>query len=137
MKKCSYQCMIGLKCDTLHMPPRANIHWFSLLVLSDRSKLLPLFEKTLNHTFGYLRKERFQYSTDITIWAELFPHNLKQETLFNIIKWMLKALKQPCQKFWPKILTPYFFYSNLYLTFLRSCCEKIFKIVCIVSEKIG
>ena len=23
------------------------------------------------------------------VWAELFPHNLKQEALFNIIKWML------------------------------------------------
>ena len=30
-----------------------------------------------------------------------------------------------------------FFYINLYLTFLRSCCENIFKIVFIVSEKIG
>ena len=30
-----------------------------------------------------------------------------------------------------------FFYSNLYLTFLRSSCENIFKVVCIVSEKIG
>ena len=48
----------------------------------------------------------------------------------------LKTLRQPSQNFWPKILTPYFFYSNLSLTFLRSCCENIFKIVCIVSEKI-
>ena len=46
----------------------------------------------------------------------------------------LKALRQPRQKFWPNTL---FFYSNLYLTFLRSCCENIFDIVCIVSEKIG
>ena len=38
----------------------------------------------------------------------------------------LKALRKPSQKFWPKILTPDLFYSNLYLTFLRSCCEKIF-----------
>ena len=30
---------------------------------------------------------------------------------------------------------PYFFYSNLYLHFLRPCCENIFKIVYIVSEK--
>ena len=30
-----------------------------------------------------------------------------------------------------------FFYSNPYLTFLTSCCENIFKIVCIVSRKIG
>ena len=41
----------------------------------------------------------------------------------------------------PKILTKnsntLLFYSKLYLTFLRSCCENIFKIVCIVSEKIG
>ena len=49
----------------------------------------------------------------------------------------LKVLKQPSQKFSPKILTLYFIYSNLYLTILRSCCENIFKIVCIVSEKIG
>ena len=48
----------------------------------------------------------------------------------------LKALKQPSQKFWSKILTPYFLYINFYLTFLRSCCENIFKIICIVSEKI-
>ena len=32
--------------------------------------------------------------------------------------------------------TLFFFYSNLHLTFLRSCCENIFKIICIVSEKI-
>ena len=50
---------------------------------------------------------------------------------------MLKVLRQPKQNFWPKILTPYFYYSNLYLTFLRSCCENIVKIVCIVSEKTG
>ena len=29
------------------------------------------------------------------------------------------------------------FYSNLYLHFLRPCCENIFKFVCIVSEKIA
>ena len=50
---------------------------------------------------------------------------------------LLKVLWQPRQKFWPKILTPYFFYSNLNLHFLRLCCENIFKFVCIVSEKIG
>ena len=50
----------------------------------------------------------------------------------------LKALRQPSQIFWPKILTPhFFFYSNLYLNFLRSCCGNTFKIVCILSEKIG
>ena len=42
---------------------------------------------------------------------------------------------------YPKILAKnsntLFFDSNLYLTFLRSCCENIFKTVCIVSEKIG
>ena len=38
---------------------------------------------------------------------------------------------------YPKILRPYSFYSNLYLTFVRSCCENIFKIVSIISEKIG
>ena len=48
----------------------------------------------------------------------------------------LKALKQPSQKIWSKILTPYFLYINLYLTFLRSCCENIFKIICIVSRKL-
>ena len=48
----------------------------------------------------------------------------------------LKALKQPSQTFWSKILAPYFLYINLYLTFLRSCCENIFKIICIVSEEI-
>ena len=48
-----------------------------------------------------------------------------------------KVLRQPNQIFWPKIPTLYFFYSNLYQTFLRSFCKNIFKIVCIVSEKIG
>ena len=48
----------------------------------------------------------------------------------------LTALGQPSQKILPKILTPQF-YSNLYLHFLRPCCENIFKIVCIVSEKIN
>ena len=54
----SYQCMIGLKCDTLHMLPRANLYWFSLFVFSDGSKLSS-FEETLNLAFGCLRKERF------------------------------------------------------------------------------
>ena len=49
----------------------------------------------------------------------------------------LKALRQPSQKVWAKILTPYFFRSNIYLQFLRPCCENIFKIVCTVSEKLG
>ena len=46
-------------------------------------------------------------------------------------------LRQPSQKFWPKIVIQYIFYSNFYLHFLRSCCVNIFKIVGIVSEKIG
>ena len=49
----------------------------------------------------------------------------------------LKAVRPPWQKFWPKILTPYFLYSNLYLHFLRPFCENIFKFVCIVSEQLG
>ena len=53
----------------------------------------------------------------------------------QILDTCLKVLKQPSQNFWPKILTPYFFYSKLNLTFLRSCCENIFKIVSIVSGK--
>ena len=36
-----------------------------------------------------------------------------------------------------KILTPYFFHSNLYLYFLTPCCENIFQIICIFSEKMG
>ena len=43
----------------------------------------------------------------------------------------------PRQKFWRKFLTPYFFYSNLHLHFLRWCCKNIFKFICIVSENIG
>ena len=43
----------------------------------------------------------------------------------------LKALRQLSQNVWPKILTPYFF------TVPSTNCENIFKIVCIVSEKIG
>ena len=31
----------------------------------------------------------------------------------------------------------YFFYSNLYIHVLWSCCEDIFKFVYIVAEKIG
>ena len=49
----------------------------------------------------------------------------------------LKAVRPPRQKFWPKILTPSFLYSNLYLHFLRPFCENIFKFVCIVSEQLG
>ena len=71
---------------------------------------------TVNHTLLLTELETFDFSTS----------SLK-----------LKTLKEPSQKFWPKILTLYFFHSDLYLTFLRSCCENIFKIVCIVSEKIG
>ena len=48
----------------------------------------------------------------------------------------LKALRQPNQKFRPKILSS-IFYSNLYLNLLRPSCENIFKIVCIVSDKTG
>ena len=51
--------------------------------------------------------------------------------------YVLKALRQPSQQFWPKILTPYVLYSNLYLHFLWSCRENIFEFVCIISEKIG
>ena len=50
--------------------------------------------------------------------------------------YFLKALRQPSQKFWPRIPTTYFRYSNLYLHFFRPCCKNIFKIVCTVSEKI-
>ena len=49
----------------------------------------------------------------------------------------VKGAEATYQKFWPKILRPYSFYSNLYLPFVRSCCENIFKIVSIISEKIG
>ena len=42
---------------------------------------------------------------------------------------------------WPELLAKspnaLFFYSNLQLTFLKPCYENIFKIVYIVSEKIG
>ena len=49
----------------------------------------------------------------------------------------LKSLRQPSQKFWLKSLARYFFYSNLYLYFLRSCCQNFFKIVFLFSEIIG
>ena len=49
----------------------------------------------------------------------------------------LKALRQPSQKSLAKNSNTLFFLSNLYLHFLRRCCENIFKIVYIVSEKIG
>ena len=42
---------------------------------------------------------------------------------------VLKTLRQPSQKSWPKILTPCFFHSNLYLHILRPRCENIFQIV--------
>ena len=77
--------------------------------------LLKTFE-TVNHTLLLAKLETFDFSTS---------------------SWKLKTMKQPSQKPCPKILTLYFFHSDLYLTFLRSCCENIFKIVCIVSEKIG
>ena len=49
----------------------------------------------------------------------------------------LKVVRQPSQKLWPKILTLYFFYCNLYLHFLRPFGENIFNIVFIVLEKSG
>ena len=49
----------------------------------------------------------------------------------------LKVMRQFSQKVWLKILTLYFFYSTLYLNFLKPCYENIFNIVCRVSEKIG
>ena len=73
------------------------------------------------------------------LWAKT-PKTI--QTFFELYTW--KAQRQPSQKFWPKILTLYFFsffffffYSNLYLHFLRLCCENIFKFLCTVPEKIG
>ena len=66
--------------------------------------------------------------------------NFKSTSVFedwnNEIFYFTKQIKSS-QKSWPKILTPYFFYSYLYLHFLRLCSENIFKNVCIISEKIG
>ena len=69
-------------------------------------------------------------------------HFIEEGFIFQWGASLLKILRQPSKKFWPKILTPYFFIyffflQYLYLHFLRSCCENIFKILCIVSEKIG
>ena len=55
---------------------------------------------------------------------------------FGVSTNILKVLRQPSQKFLPKILTLYFLYNNFYLTFLRSCCENIYKIACRVSVSI-
>ena len=41
--------------------------------------------------------------------------------LLNCVFVSSKALRQPSQKVWSKILTPYFFHSNLYLHFLIPC----------------
>ena len=65
-------------------------------------------------------------------------NKVKNDVLSQILSSLqshLKALRQPSRKCWPKILTPNFFYCNLYLHFLRPCCENIFKIVFIVLEK--
>ena len=56
------------------------------------------------------------------------------DCLFSAVKGAEATL---AKKFWPKNLTPYFFGSNRYLQCIRACCENFFKIVCVVSEKIG
>ena len=88
--------------------------------------------------------------TPLSISQVLMVHSLTRcvhPALFDvIIVWQgmqepsrnfLKTLRQPSQNFSPKIITSYFFHSNLYLDFLRPCCENIFKNTCLVSEKIG
>ena len=79
------------------------------------------------------------FKSGIRNWVNLHYSAQKSEKLYIDELFLSKGYFQleNFQKIWPKILTPYFFYSNLYLTFLRSSCENIFKIVCIVSEKIG
>ena len=44
--------------------------------------------------------------------------------LWTFYLFYLKALRQT--RFWPNIRTSYFFYSNLYLHFLRPCYENVF-----------
>ena len=59
----------------------------------------------------------------------------KKKPPLDFLKWLLKGTGQPSQKILAKNLTPYFLDSNLYLHFLRSCCENIFKMVRLVSDK--
>ena len=71
------------------------------------------------------------------IISKLHQHKnskLPRKLIINKKYITLKALRQPRQKFDQKF-NILFFYSNLYLHFLRSCCENIFKFVCIVSDK--
>ena len=72
---------------------------------------------------------RKRVTFDVLWWKPLELKNLSGNL------YSLKALRQPGQKFWPKILTLYSFYCNFYLHFLRPRYENIFNIVCIVSEK--
>ena len=48
------------------------------------------------------------------VWAELFPHNLKQETLFNFIKWML--IDTPSSEYFDFFFTKYLAVMVLWLT---------------------
>ena len=61
-------------------------------------------------------------------------------TILNLGE-ILRVTMKGAEASYPKILdknsNTLFFYSNLYLHFLKPYCENIFKIVCIVSENIG
>ena len=89
---------------------------------------------------GIFSKNVWSENFKLALYKKYFPlrifilnvrYNQKILDLLLLFYKFLKALRQLSQKVWPKILTPYFFNSNLYLTFLRSCFENIFKIVCI------
>ena len=89
-------------------------------------------------------KQSLQYKNNMKkmdcheeIIGKLHQHKkskLPRKLIINKKYITLKALRQPRQKFDQKF-NILFFYSNLYLHFLRSCCENIFKFVCIVSDK--
>ena len=108
--------MQDLKCDTLHMPPGANLLlWFSCF-FSYRSKLLS-FEETLNLTFGCLRKKGVlvQHSNCIRyVWPDHFCTNLRWEALFNIVKWML--IDTPPSEYFHFFFTIYLYIMVWWLT---------------------
>ena len=112
--------------------------WFVDKLVSERSEFSPK-NVPLRCSMAVVQMEHFVWN----IWCMLDKQ--KRNCCYYcscLLIFCFKNIFKGAEATWPKILaknsiTLFFFYSNFYLTFQRSCCENIFKIVCIVSEKIG
>ena len=74
----------------------------------------------LHHTISGFRKFKGQVTflkNGPKNFQRLFCRAFLHETEWSNVQ----KTSQPTQKFWPKILTPYFFYSNLYLHIKTDC----------------